>query len=221
MPQPQPFPVMSRSLLLLASLLSVPCLTAQHAAFSIGPQATTLGLGLSASYRLHPSVSVSAEANVFPPISATVDEDDLRYEGDGRARGGVLLVNLHPGGGNFSVGAGLFVGGYDLDGTATPTRPVEFGGQTYQPEALGSVVGEFRARGPVPVFLIGWRGPGFNFGVGITTGYDAQVNLTVTGPAANQEDVRASVAKERQRIEDDLKKVPVIPYLRLGWQFEL
>ena len=210
---------MRRALLLPFALLFALMAQAQPARFSIGPQLSTLGVGLSGSYRLHRNLSISAEASVLPLGTMEFEEDDLTYEGDGQARGGLILVNLHPGGGNFSIGAGLFVGGYELDGTATPSEPVELGGQTYQPSEVGNVVGEFWARGPVPVFVLGWRGRGFNFGVGVTTGYDAKVDLRVTGPAANRQDVRESVAREQQNIEDELKKVPVLPYLRIGWQF--
>ncbi len=210
---------MHRVLLVPLALLLALTVQAQPARFSIGPQLSTLGIGLSGSYRLHRNLSVSAEANILPLGTVEFEEDDLSYEGDGQASGGLLLVNLHPGGGNFSVGAGLFVGGYELDGTATPSEPVELGGQTYLPGEVGNVVGEFWARGPVPIFMLGWRGRGFNFGVGVTTGYDARAELTVTGPAATRQDVRESVAREQQNIEDGFKKVPVIPYLRIGWQF--
>ena len=36
---------------------------------------------------------------------------------------------------------------------------------------------------------------------------------------ASRPEVRASLEEERQNIEDQIREVPVLPYLRLGWQF--
>ncbi len=210
---------MPRALLLLAALLMLPTAHAQTGARSLGPQLSTLGVGLSGSYRLSRLLSVSAEANLLPTLSASYDVDGIDYDADAQVRGSLLLVNLHPFGGTFSVGGGLFFGGYELDATATPAEPVEIGGDTYQPEEIGTLDGVFSARGPIPVVMLGWRGRGFNFGVGVTTGYAAKVELTASGPYASRPEVQESLEEERQDIEDQIREVPVLPYLRLGWQF--
>ena len=208
-----------RLLLAFAFCAAALPLGAQPARFSLGPQLSTLGVGAAGAYRLSPRFSVSAEAGVLPAVPIETTVDGIAYDGDGRGGGGVLLVNLHPGGGSFSVGAGLFVGGYGLKGTARPDGPIEIGGETYQPDEVGRVEGDFSVRGPVPVLVLGWRGAGFNLGVGVTPGHADHVALEAFGPAASRQDVQESVARERQDIKDQLRDIPVIPYLRLGWQF--
>lgn len=212
---------MKRLFCLLVAACAVPAAAAQESPFSAGPQMTTLGVGAGASYFVTPRVSVSAEANFLPKSDVTTEIDGLEYASDVYVGGGLLLANFHPTGGKFSVGAGLFVGGYRLDGTVTPAGPVEVGDRTYQPEEIGTLVGDFRVNGPVPVLMLGWRGPGFNLGVGVTTGYASRFDLEATGPVADSAEFRENVERERQEIEDAVKGVPVIPYLRIGWQFSL
>lgn len=206
-------------LVLLAALLIAPSTWSQPARFSIGPQLTTLGVGVSGAYRISPRLSLSAEANLLPIGSQSAEIDGVDYDADVQVRGALLMANVHPGGGNFSLGAGLLIGGYGLDGTATPTEPVEIGDDTYAPQEVGMLVGTFSVGGPRPTFLLGWRGRGFNFGLGATVGYASSVAFEVTGPAAARQDMRDSVEQQRQEIEDAIKKVPVLPYLRIGWQF--
>lgn len=207
-------------LCLFACLMALPA-RAQHSPFSVGPQFSSLGFGVGASYFAAPQISFSAEASLMPVLSPAVEISGVDYDAEIRIGGGVLLANYHPGSGRFSLGAGVLVGGYGLEGTATPTEPVVVGGREYQPEEIGRLDGTLSVRGPRPTFLLGWRGEGLNFGLGVTGGYAFRFNLEANGPAASSAEFRQRVEQERQEIQDRLKRMPVLPYFRLGWQFGL
>ncbi|MEM6785715.1 MAG: hypothetical protein AAF624_18490 [Bacteroidota bacterium] len=107
---------------------------------SVGPVFTLTGLGLSGNVRVAPRFSASAEFSWLPFPSIEAEIEDLDYDLGPNAYSILLLGHYHPGAGNFALGVGVMFGGYTLEGVATPKEPVEIGGTTYQPEALGEVI---------------------------------------------------------------------------------
>lgn len=193
----------------------------RRSGFSLGPQLTSLGLGLSVDFRPIDRVSISAGYNLLPRFEVEMDIDDIAYTAEPHVGGGTALANVHPFGSRFVLGAGVFFGGYDFDVVATPAEPVEFGDETYQPEDVGQVNGDFTFGKTAPVLYIGWRGAGLNFGLGLTTTTDADVQLSASGPVSLSPEFQQSLAEEEDRIRDELEVVPVLPYFRIGWQFGL
>ncbi|MEM8601210.1 MAG: hypothetical protein AAGF99_14920 [Bacteroidota bacterium] len=188
---------------------------------SVGPIFTLTGIGLSSNVRITPQFSASAEFSVLPFPSVEVEIEDLEYDLDPGAYSILLLGHYHPGAGNFAIGAGVMFGGYGLEGVATPSEPVEVGGTTYQPEELGEVTGDFALGGPSVLLEVARRGTGFNVSLGVLIPASSRAEWTVTGMAADDPDFQEDVDLELEEIEDELQRLPVLPYFRIGYQFGL
>ncbi|MEL6445655.1 MAG: hypothetical protein AAFQ86_15610 [Bacteroidota bacterium] len=219
---------MSRSLcllvLLLASILVAPSSRAQGGGdvqVSVGPVFTLTGLGLSSNVRITSRFSASAEFSVLPFPGIDVEIEDLDYDLDPSAFSILLLGHYHPGAGNFAVGGGVMFGGYSLEGVATPTESVEIGDETYAPNEVGRVLGDFSVGGPSVLLEVARRGAGFNVGLGVLIPATASADLTAEGPVADEPEFQADLEQELDEIEDELRRVPVLPYFRIGYQFGL
>ncbi len=194
---------------------------AQIPRFSIGPEINGLGVGGSASLGMGGFFSLSAEFGFIPIGDITLTEGDIDYTASPDIAGGVIAVNLHPLRNRFSVGVGLFAGGYAGDVVSESlSGTVEVGGQTYTVEDVGMLTGRFSLKGPGPIVMAGWRGKGFNFGVGLAFLGDPDIDLGATGRLQNDAAFRAELEKERQQIQDDAK-LSMLPFFRLGYQFGL
>lgn len=194
--------------------------------WSFGPQIGGLGVGGSVTrttfFRF---LSVSGEFG-FAPVGATdVTVEGVSYTLEPTVTGGLAMVNLHPFRGSFSLGAGYLLGGYQADAMT----PVEDGayalnGRTYTTDQYGDLTGRFEITGPVPAFMMGWRGGGFNFGVGVAL-TEPFVSLSADGPQSGEPQFQADLAYERADLEQALQLeflgLQGVPLVRLGWELGL
>jgi hypothetical protein len=210
--------------LAVALFMTVPA-SAQNSravTFSVGPQVSTLGVGVGANARLSSKIGVAAEYNLFP-----VSDIDRRGFGnqlliEPALRGGLLLVTFHPMGGRFTVGGGIQTGGANADMTmalSSSSATIKIGDGTYPAEEIGTLIGTLNYGSPVqPSLLVGWTGKGFNVAIGAALATPT-LEISVTGPLKNDAAFRADLQKEIDDFDDSAGRIPVYPYLRLGWQF--
>ncbi len=160
---------MHRSIIFVVMALLVSADPSSAQSISVGPQVSLVGIGASASVRVHELASVSGEFGFVPIGEQSFDADDIEYSIDPRVAGGLIGVNLHPLGNNFSIGAGLFFGGYSGDAKSEllAGETVEIGDGEYDGADVGALVGEFKWNGVSPAITLGLRGKGFNVGIGI------------------------------------------------------
>ena len=108
-----------RSLLLVLfaiGIISVPA-NGQLVGTYFGPQVSALGIGASAQVKLL-QFSVSGEFGIIPVDRISLDSDDIEYSVQTDMRGGLVMLNFHPGVLGLTVGGGLMFGGYKAYGDA-------------------------------------------------------------------------------------------------------
>lgn len=192
---------------------------AQTTSLSLGPQIGGFGIGASASARVGEYVSLSAELGFLPLGTLNNEIDDIDYVMDPEIFGAVLGVHIHPFRGNISVGAGIVFGKYLLDVESDEfTGTVEVGDVEYTSSEVGTMIGEFTLEGTWPAVMLGWRGKGVNFGLGVAFIKDPVIDIRATGPIASDPFFQAELEQEIDDIQDDLK-IGVLPIFRFGYQF--
>ena len=209
--------------LIVAAMFAV---TPAAAQWSFGPQISGLGVGGSVTRKtFFRFVSVSAEFGLAPVGTTTVTFEGVEYMLEPTVAGGLVMANLHPFRSNFSVGAGYLLGGYSSNAmTPEGAGAYVLNGQTYLVEDYGALQGTMELTGPVPAFMVGWRGSGFNFGLGVAL-TDPAVSLDAAGPMSGSVNYRADLAQERLDLENALQVgifgLKGIPMIRLGWELGL
>lgn len=205
-------------LIAVSTAFTTPALS--QVSFSIGPQISTLGLGVSGEIRLMRIVGISAEHN-FTPIS-TISRSGFNstFSVEPELGGSMVMIMLHPTGGKFALGAGIMAGGLTAEGIMAldPNAGAEIslGDGSYPASQIGALVGSLEYGKTQPAFLLGWAGRGFNFLIGAAIATPT-ATIEATGALKNNPTFTADLDREVSDLEDNLKLVPVYPYIRLGW----
>ena len=196
------------------------------AQWSVGPQVGGMGVGGSLTRTtVFGFVSLSGEYTFAPVGTTNATLEGVRYTLEPSVSGGLAMINLHPFRSGFSLGAGYLIGGYQADAMT----PVDEGayvldGKTYTTDQYGTLSGRMEIRGPSRAFMMGWRGSGFNFGVGVALTEPA-VSLSADGASSSEPEFQAALALERADLENalqlDLFGLQGIPLIRLGWELGL
>lgn len=121
-------------LLILGFCLTLHSAQAQNntTKFAIGPQISTLGLGISSTLKFNSIASISADISFLPMRNRIEEIDGITYDIDPSIAGIVLMGNIYPGKGNFSFGIGAMFGGYDLSGLSENIdEDISIGSNTY------------------------------------------------------------------------------------------
>ncbi len=214
-----------RQILLLVVLL----MTLAHPAaaqWSVGPQVGGLGVGGSVTRTaFFGYLSLSGEIGLAPVGTTNATIKGVQYALEPTVIGGLLMANLHPFQSSFSVGAGYLLGGYQAAARTPETEGAyALDGTTYTVDQYGPLTGSMELKGPVPAFLIGWRGTGFNFGIGVAL-TEPFVSLSADGARSGEAGFQSALAAERAEVEEalqlDLFGFRGIPLIRLGWELGL
>src|SRR5581483_6887465 len=126
---------------LLALATSLAAGGAMADGFALGAKASTLGLGLEATFSLSDRFNLRAGLNNY---SRTLNESDggIDYRADVDLKSAALIFDFHPFAGTFRISAGLVSNSNKLDLNATPTGNVEIGDTTYTPAQVGTLNGK-------------------------------------------------------------------------------
>ncbi|MFT5144454.1 MAG: hypothetical protein ACI80V_003595 [Rhodothermales bacterium] len=209
------------SVVALSGLAFAP-LASSQVRLSVGPQLSTLGVGVAATARVSNKIGISAEYNLFPLSETKKTGFDNTLTIEPTLGGGQAMLTFHPSGGKFALGAGLQVGGIngdllialDPNGSAT----LDLGTGSYPAAGVGNLTGTFEFGSVQPSFMLGWIGSGFNFAFGASIA-SPELVIEATGPLKTDAAFIADLQREIQDFDDSAGSVPVYPYLRIGWQF--
>ena len=202
--------------LVLASLLSSTA-WAQSGGLSLGPQINGFGVGASASYALSDLLSLSAEFGFIPLGEIDVSIEGIDYSISPDISGAIIGVHLHPFKSSPSIGVGLVLGKYSADAeTGQLTEPIEIGDTEFDPSDVGSLEGDFVMDGVWPALMIGFRGAGFNFGLGIAFNDRPDINAEATGSINGNPFFEGEKEKEIEQIREYFDAIGLI---RIGYQF--
>ncbi len=199
-----------------------------HAQFGLAARASTLGLGIEASYRINRNVGIRAAGN-YLKFSRDATVQNVDYTATPRFENGTALLDLYPLGGSFHLSGGLLVNQNEGKLVARLNQNIEIGGRTYTPSEVGSLIGTVDFRKTAPYLGLGFAGKGkiavvFDLGVGFTgtPRVDLVGETPLTGPEKAEFD--ANVAQELAQVRADiqdksyLKFHPVVSLgLRIGF----
>jgi hypothetical protein len=207
----------------LALLVGPQTSKAQGFSLEVGPQITTLGVGVSATARLTGAIGLSAGYNLFPFSSTEKAAFDNSVVVEPALQGGLLMLTLHPGGGRFAIGAGAQIGGASADAVISldpaGSATISLGEGEYTAAQIGDLLGTFEYGSAFqPSVMIGWIGRGLNFAVGASLA-TPELTLEATGPIKSDPGFQADLKLETKEFDDSAGAVPVYPYVRIGWQF--
>ena len=215
----------------LAATVLVITLTAATSAarsepgFSIGPHASTLGVGAEASAKMSDNLVLRLGGN-YLAVGASEAVDGVSYDIDVSLASAGGALDLHPFGNGFLISAGVFWNGNGADFNATPTTNVTIGNTTYTPAQLGRVDGELEFNAVAPYVGLGWDGTyfgdgalSFRFRAGLFYMGDPDVELRGTGALAGTSAFQADLAREESNIEDELAFLGFYPAITLGFTY--
>jgi hypothetical protein len=218
-------------MLLRAVFLSVvlaPSLAAQE--WAITPQVSTLGLGAEVSYRLRSPVGFRAGYTLLD-FNRTDDIEGIVYQVSPALRHAKLGVDFYPLGSGFRLSGGLVYNRSRVDGVGVLDQPVTVGGQTYQPEEVGELIGLARYDDDwMPWIGLGIAGGGrisVTFDVGVIFAGHPAVQLRTRGGTLSEseqaildQNVAAEQAELQQAINDE-KLAKYYPIVSLGLKIRL
>jgi hypothetical protein len=181
----------------------------------------TLGLGVDASIGLTPQLGVRGGIN-FQPWQPEAEFEDVDFELDLPSPSYMALLDWYPGGGAFHLTGGAVFFSEDTEVRGRPSESVEIGDQTYTPEQIGTLSGEFVTADLAPYIGLGFgklggkRGVGLALDLGVAFHGRPDVQLAASGPIAAFPAFQANLREEEENIEDDAQWFRVYPVLAIG-----
>ena len=204
-------------LALLATLVAGTSVQAQ--AFAVGARGGTFGLGGEAVLDLgRVAVRAGVGAVPFTPrgtISGITYEIEPPSPLTSAGVDFYLLSNLR-------LLGGILFGAERTDFTARLAESAQIGDRTYTPEQAGTLLGQFQSRSAAPFIALGFgrygdTRVGVTLDLGVAFLGENDLELSATGPFANDPTFRQELEKERLSVQEDLRRYTrLLPVLNLG-----
>jgi len=207
---------------------------AAHAVeMGVGARAGTFGLGVDFDLGLiENTLNLRLGYNTLG-FDYTVDDTDVRYDGEVEINSFSAMLDWHVVGGSFRVSLGAVGSGPEIDivGTPSSTNTYTIGNTTYTAAQIGSVRGKVELGNSVAPYIglgfgnvAGSNRVSFLFDVGLIYGGTPDVSLTATcGTALSttacntlQTQLQNDVRVERQELEDDVSAIKWFPVISFG-----
>jgi hypothetical protein len=203
--------------------------TPNYRPFSVSAEASTLGLGASASWRFHDHLAVRGGINYFGYSKDGEDIEGVRYNTDLTLLSAPLAVDFYPWvQKTFRVSVGVLVNQNEIEGVV-PQDPVAgqtfvtLGSTAYDSSAIGSVnmtmeqspISPFLSIG-ASVYLDDAKHWALNGELGVAYTGNPDVSLSNSGPGAVNP---ADLAAEAQQIEDWADKYQFLPIVKVSVSF--
>ncbi len=189
---------------------------------AIGAKTGTLGIGGELTTDLTPQLHLRGGIQ-WLDFDFETEIDDIDYDVDVEFFNPLVVLDWYPFENAFRVSAGVLFNGTDIELDATTDEPVEIGDTIYFPGDIGSIRGESDFDDVAPYIGIGFGNPlsrdrrwGFTADIGVAFLGSPNVNLTATGPFANNPAFQADLAEEEEEIEDDLDNYRFYPVASLN-----
>lgn len=212
-----------------ALLLSAGSALAQSAepGIAVGATAGTSGVGLDVQVKVGPIFTLRGSLD---RLNWGADERyaGIDYQGDLTFDTVGGFIDMHPLANGFLISGGAYVGDRDIALAATPTGPVEIGGQTFTPGQVGTLNGSIKLSGVAPFIGLGWDDTfhrrsrwGFRAIAGVAWSDAPEVVLTSTGGSlSNDATLRARLRDESQNITDEAEGYGLFPVIQVGLNYK-
>lgn len=192
---------------------------------SIGLQAGTTGIGLSANYDLNDSWSISGVHSQYNHKYNTTENDiDYRFKLGLHNTG--LLAHFKPFQGNFRITGGLYHNNNEINGHArySGADTLTIGNITYAGTDIDQLNADVSFRKTAPYLGVGYTKDissiRLNADLGVLFQGSPRVNLRATPSdtmdAAAREQLRQEVERERRSLENDLRDFRYYPVASVG-----
>lgn len=194
----------------------------------------TLGVGAEINYAISPRFTIGAGINKYS-ASTTDTADNIDYDVDLDLSTVSLMLNFHPFKGSFRLTAGAMLNGNELNMTAKPNGATyDIGGNTYDSNDLGKLVGSVDFKNIAPYAGIGWgksasSGFGFTMDIGVlfqgspsvdfstkNTDYAALAATAGIPQAQLEAQLKADLIEEEANAEKDIEGFDMYPVISLG-----
>ena len=194
---------------------------------AIGGTAGTSGLGLDVQVKIGPIFTLRGSLD---RLTYDTDQsyDGIDYNADLAFDTVGAFIDAHPLANGFLLSGGAYVGDRNIGLAATPTGPVEIGGQTYSPAQVGTLNGTVKLQNVAPFVGIGWDDTfyrsgrwGFRAIAGVAWSDQPEVALTSTGGSlSNDATFQARLRNESQRITEEAEDYGLFPVIQVGLNYK-
>jgi hypothetical protein len=189
----------------------------------------TQGLGLGVAF----GISESFDARIGMTslkLNRSIKGDTLDTDAQLKFNNIGLYGDYYPFGGGFRLTGGVQTGQNKVDLTSKPNGSVTVNGHTYTGAPGDSITGQLNLSNTAPYVGLGYSSRGDQTNAGLSLNFDlgvrmgsADVSLQANGfnnlPAAQRAQLDADLAKERAKLQDDVKVLKTYPVLSLGLSY--
>ncbi len=212
-------------LLIVSVVLSCGAGCADSGGLAISGKAGTLGLGGELTTGITSNVNARVGFNMLD-FDYDDEFDNVEYDVGLDFSSFSALVDWYLFDSSFHISGGLISMDHTLNLDATPSGSVDIGDGTYMSTEIGTLSGDVEIDGVAPYIGIGWGDPmdpdkrwGFYCDLGVAFTDSPDVSLAANGTLASDPTFQANLAKEREKIKDDLEPFEFYPVLSLGIYF--
>lgn len=194
---------------------------------AVGATAGTSGVGLDVQVKLGPIFTLRGSLDRLTH-SADESYDGVDYTADLTFDTVGAFIDMHPMANGLLISGGAYLGDRDIALAATPTGPVEIGGQTWSPSQVGTLNGAVKLSDVAPFVGIGWDDTfyrdsrwGIRAIVGVAWSDAPEVALTSTGGSlSNDPTFQARLRDEGQRITEETEGYGLFPIIQVGLNYK-
>lgn len=213
------------SLLLIGLLFSSSM--AEARGFALGGKVSTLGVGLEGTVGLLPGLNLRALVNGF-----SFDTDmriwDIDYDLGIDLRSAPIMLDWHPfRDGGFRVSGGAVLNQNQADAKASPSGSYVIGDTEYDARNVGTLRGKIDFNDVAPYVGIGWGNAlskdkrwSFSCDLGVVLQNEANVELSASGPIADDPVFQTNLAQEERDFEGELKDYKYYPFVSVGFTYK-
>ena len=194
---------------------------------AVGATAGTSGVGLDVQVKLGPIFTLRGSLD---RLTHSADEryDGVDYNADLTFDTVGVFIDMHPMANGLLISGGAYLGDRDIALAATPTGPVEIGGQTYSASQVGTLNGAVKLGDVAPFIGLGWDDTfyrsgrwGFRAVAGVAWSDAPEVALTSTGGSlSNDATFQARLRDESQRITEETEGYGLFPIIQVGLNYK-
>ncbi len=194
---------------------------------AVGATAGTSGVGLDVQVKLGPIFTLRGSLD---RLTHSADEryDGVDYNADLTFDTVGAFIDMHPMANGLLISGGAYLGDRDIALAATPTGPVEIGGQTYSASQVGTLNGAVKLGDVAPFIGLGWDDTfyrsgrwGFRAVAGVAWSDAPEVALTSTGGSlSNDPTFQARLRDESQRITEETEGYGLFPIIQVGLNYK-
>jgi len=191
--------------------------------FGVGIKASTLGIGLEATWRPLPYLDLRLGANAYD-YDDSLSEAGIDYDANLSLETYYATANLKFPLSPFRMTAGVYSNGNELNLVSANTGNVTIGGINYTAAEVGTLSSTTSFSNTAPYFGFGFdftvlNKVGLTLDLGVLWQGEPIVSLNSTGLLANDPTFLAELESERRELEDELSNIKAWPVISLGFVY--